>query len=140
MPAASLTIPVSVRTLAQATDIAQIVGAAAGSSDVAVDPVAGKATLRYEFPGDIDPLMRELYERGLANSATLAVSIAVESAHGRTVNSSELVARLNASPTVSNASFDGRAVCATVAAATQALRELHEHIVAAGLTLRPGLG
>jgi hypothetical protein len=140
MSAASLTIPVNVRTPAQASDVAAIFASDAGSSEVAVDALAGKATLRYDFPGDIDPLMHELYERGLANSATLAISIAVEPLTGRTINSAELVARLNACPAISNASFDGRAVCATVAASTETLHEVHEHIVLAGLALRPGLG
>jgi hypothetical protein len=136
MPAAALTIPVNVRTPAQASDVAKIVGAAAGSSDVAVDSTAGKATLRYEFPGDIDPLMRKLYERGLANSATLAVSVPVQAADGVAVRSAELLAGLDAAPSVSNAAYDGKTVSATIAAATEALNDLHARIVAAGLALR----
>jgi hypothetical protein len=116
--------------------VAKIVGAAAGSSDVAVDSTAGKATLRYEFPGDIDPLMRKLYERGLANSATLAVSVPVQAADGVAVRSAELLAGLDAAPSVSNAAYDGKTVSATIAAATEALNDLHARIVAAGLALR----
>jgi Zn-dependent membrane protease YugP len=136
MSAAAVTIPVNVRTPAQASDVARIVTAAAGSSDVEVDPMAGKATLHYEFPGDIDPLMRKLYEPGLANSATLGVRVPVKPADGAAVRSVELIALLNAAPAVSNASYDGETVSATVAAATEALRDLHARIVAAGLALR----
>jgi negative regulator of sigma E activity len=136
MSAAALTIPVNVRTPAQVAALAKILNAAVGSSDVTVDPTAGKATLRYEFPGDIDPLMRMLYQRGLANSATLAVSVAVQPVDGAAVNPAALVARLNAAPTVSYASYDGKTVSATIAAATEALRDLHARIVAVGLALR----
>ena len=82
MPAATLTIPVTVKTPAHAALVKDFVVAAAGASDVVVDATAGKATLRYEFPGDIDPLMRRLYERGLANSATLAVLVSVRANAG----------------------------------------------------------
>ena len=108
--------------------------AAPGASDVVVDATAGKATFRYEFPGDIDPLMWRLYERGLANSATLAVLVSVRATAGSTATPSNLVATLNNSASASNASYDGKTVAATIAAAGEALRYLHDEIVAAGLT------
>jgi len=135
MGVVSLTIPLNVKTKSDATDVALIIMAAAGTSDVAVDPTAGKVTLNHEFPGDIDPLMQSLYERGLVNTATVAVSVPVRPEAGAFVNGPELVARLNAARAVSNASYDGKAVNATIAAATEALDDLHERIVAAGLVL-----
>jgi hypothetical protein len=134
MPAATLTIPVTVKTPAHAALVKDFVVAAAGASDVVVDATAGKATLRYEFPGDIDPLMRRLYERGLANSATLAVLVSVRANAGSAANPSNLIATLNNSASVTNASYDGKTVAATIAAAGEAMRYLYDEIVAAGLT------
>lgn len=132
-PSASLTIPVRPRTRAAADEIAAIFGSAIGSSEIAVDANAGKVTLRYHFPGDIDAIMRQLYERGLANSATLALALAVRPANGRSVDSAGVVRKLSALPAVSNASFDGTVVAATVAAATETMRALGVALTDAGL-------
>ena len=134
MPAASLTIPVTVKTPAHVVEVTGLVASAPGASDVVVDATAGKATFRYEFPGDIDPLMWRLYERGLANSATLAVLLSVRATAGSGAGASGLVATLNNSASVSNASYDGKTVAATIAAAGEAMRYLYDEIVAAGLT------
>jgi hypothetical protein len=130
---ASLTIPVSPRTRAQADEIAAIFGSAVGSSEIAVDANAGKVTLRYHFPGDIDAIMRQLYRRGLANSATLALALIVRPANGRTIDSAHVVEKLSASPAVTNASFDGTVVAATIAAATETMRALGAALADAGL-------
>jgi hypothetical protein len=137
MPAsASLTIPVRPGSPAQADEIAAIFRSALGSSEIAVDATAGKVTLRYHFPGDIDTIMRQLYARGLTNSATLAVAVTVRAQSGGSIDSARFVAALSASPAISDVSFDGRTVAATVAAATQTMRALHEALTAAGLELR----
>ncbi len=129
---ASLTIPLQVRSQSQAGEVFAILGSSIGSSDIAVDRAAGKVTLRYHFPGDIDTIMRQLYERGLTSSATLALAISVRPVSGHTVDAAGVVRRLNASPAVSNASFDGTIVSATVAAATSTLRTVHQTLTDAG--------
>jgi hypothetical protein len=44
-----------------------------------------------------------------------------------------LIAHLNSSPAVTNASFDGKTLSATVIAATNAMRFVYEEIIVAGL-------
>jgi len=117
---------------AQHDAIAAVFLSALGSSDIAVDPYAAKATLRFQFPGDIDPVMSELYRRGLTHSATLALLIGVENPKG-TVDAHGLIGRIGALPAVSNVSFDAGVLSATIAAATGSMRSLHDEIVAAGL-------
>jgi hypothetical protein len=130
---ASLTIPVHVRSDIQVSEISAIFGSSVGSSDIAVDRASGKVTLRYHFPGDIDAIMRQLYARGLTSSATLALAVAVRPANGHAVDAAGVVRKLNASPAISNASFDGKVVCATVAAATETMRAMRDTLSAVGL-------
>jgi hypothetical protein len=130
---ASLTIPVHVRNDTQASEISAIFGSSIGSSDIAVDRASGKVTLRYHFPGDIDAIMRQLYARGLTSSATLALAVSVRPAGGRSVDAAGVVRKLNASPAISNAAFDGNVVSATVAAATETMRVMHDTLSAVGL-------
>jgi hypothetical protein len=130
---ASLTIPVTVTNPSGHEAIAAVFLSALGSSDISVDRYAAKVTLRFQFPGDIDPVMRELYRRGLTHSATVALSIGVANPQGGTVDVHGLVERLGELQAVSNVSFDSGVVSATVAAATDAMRSLHDAIVEAGL-------
>jgi hypothetical protein len=129
---ASLTIPVTVTTQAQADAAASVFLSALGSSHVAVDPYASKATLAFQFPGDLDPIMRELYRRGLSHSATLAFSIGLRTESGGAGDVRDLVGRLRALPAVSNVSFDGTTLTATIAAATGAMRCVAGEIAKAG--------
>jgi hypothetical protein len=131
---ASLTIPVNAATPARREAVGSVLTAALGASDIALDAVAGKAMLRFHFPGDIDPVMNELYRRGLTHSATVAISVRVDRSQGGTVSLAWVLERLGALPAVSNVSFDGSTIGATVAAATGAMRRLHDEIVTAGLT------
>ncbi len=122
-----------VRNDIQASEISAIFGSSVGSSDIAVDRASGKVTLRYHFPGDIDAIMRQLYARGLTSSATLALALSVRPANGHAVDAAGVVRKLNASPAISNASFDGKIVSATVAAATETMRAMRDTLSAVGL-------
>ncbi len=106
---------------------------ALGSSDISIDAYAAKAMLRFQFPGDIDVMMRELYRRGLTNTATVALSIGIADPSGGAFDVRSLVGRLAGLPAVSNVSFDGKVLSATVAAATGAMRSFHDEIVSDGL-------
>jgi hypothetical protein len=130
---AALTIPVNAATPARREALGSVFGAALGASDIELDALAGKAMLRFHFPGDIDPMMHELYSRGLTHSATLAVSVRVEHSEAGSVSIAWVLERLGALPAVSNVSFDGSTIGATVAAASGAMRRLYDEIVMAGL-------
>jgi hypothetical protein len=130
---ASLSIPLTLATTAQALDARKILESTAGLTDVALDAAGGKATVRYQFPGNIDHVMSRLRSRRLVKSSTIAMSVPVKNHSGRTVDPAEVVAHLNASPAVTNASFDGTTVSATVVAATNALRFVYEELLIAGL-------
>ena len=111
--AASLTIPVSIATPAQAFDARQVLNSAPGTSNVALDTGAGKATFSFEFPGNIDRIMEKLRARHVTSARTLAVSIPIENLTGRLVDPDEFVAHLKASPAVQTAAFDGKTLSAT---------------------------
>ena len=130
---ATVTIPVDVTSPARAQDAAAIFSRTPGTSAVDIDAAAGKATFGFEFPGNIDRLVERLGEKGISSSRTVAIAVPVRNLTGRVVDPTGLVAHLNASPAVSNASFDGKVVAATVAAATNAMRYMYEEIIIAGL-------
>jgi hypothetical protein len=130
---ATVTIPVSVSNEAQAYDVSQIFSRTPGTSAVAIDAAAGIATFGYEFPGNIDRLVDRLTAKGLSKARTVTVSVPVRNLSGRVIDPSGLIAHLNSSPALSNAAFDGKAVSATVVAATNAMRFLYEEIIVAGL-------
>jgi hypothetical protein len=104
-----------------------------GAADVAVDAAAGTATLRFQFPGNIDAMVGKLRNRGLIASTTIGLTVPVENLSGRTIDPTEFLADLNHSPTISGASFDGKTVSVTILAATNALRFLYEEIIVNGL-------
>lgn len=68
--AASLTIPMTLATPAQTYDATRIFQATPGLSWLALDPNGGTATIRFEFPGNLDAVMRKLYKRGLATASS----------------------------------------------------------------------
>jgi hypothetical protein len=116
-----------------ALDAELVFGRTPGTSAVAIDPVAGKATFGFEFPGNIDRLVERLAGKGLAPGATVAVEVPVRNIAGGTVDVEAMLAHLNASPAVSNAAFDGKTVSATAASQTNAMRYIYEEIIIAGL-------
>ena len=130
---ASITIPVTVATPAQAYDARVIFGRTPGTSAVALDAASGKATFGFEFPGNIDRLVERLARKGLGGVTTVAIDVPVRNITGDAIDPTQLIAHLNASPVVSNAAFDGKTVSATVAATTSAMRYVYEEIILAGL-------
>ncbi len=130
---ASVTLPLTLKTAAAASDARAIFGRTPGTSAVAIDSVTGKATFGFEFPGNIDRLVERLSKKGLAAGATAAIEVPVRNLSGRIVDAAHMVAHINASPAVTNASYDGHTVSATIVAATNAMRYIYEEIIIAGL-------
>ncbi|MGP6159805.1 MAG: hypothetical protein ACLPYS_20295 [Vulcanimicrobiaceae bacterium] len=130
---ATLTIPLSLATAEQRDAAQEILGSAAGTSDVEIDPAGSKALVRIQMPGNIDSLMGKLYRAGLTTTQTIDVSIPVKRMTDNPVDPIELVRDLNWSPAVTNATYDGRTVTATIAAATNAMRYIFEELIHNGL-------
>jgi len=130
---ALVTIPVNASTPGHEAALVAAFGSALGSSEIVVDALSAKVMLHFHFPGDIDPLMSELYHAGLSHSATLALSVRVDTGRSGSAGRAEVLERLGALPAVSNPAFDGYNVSVTVAAATTAMRRLHDEIVSLGL-------
>ncbi len=131
--AASLTIPVSLATPAQTYDATRIFEATAGLTALSLDVAGGTATVHFEFPGNIDALMRRLASRRLTNAQLIAISVPVQNLTGRIIDPAKLLQSLNASPAITSARYDGTTVSATIVAATNAVRYMYEEIVIAGL-------
>ncbi len=130
---ARLTIPLAVVTPAQAQDALEVFSQTPGTTDVAVDPVAGKATMLYQWPGNIDAVMRRLKRKGIANPTAIAVSVPVVNHSGKVVDPTHFIGHLNLSPAVSDASYDGSTVSATIVPLTASMRYMFEEINLAGL-------
>ncbi|MBD5653913.1 MAG: hypothetical protein IAI50_01885 [Candidatus Eremiobacteraeota bacterium] len=131
--AASLTIPTSIVTPVQAYDARKVLSSTAGASNIAVDASANRITFDYEFPGNIDRVMEKLRARHVTGTRSLALSVPVKNLSGRSIDTADFVAHLNASPTVEAATYDGHAVTATIVAQTNAMRYIYEEIIIAGL-------
>jgi hypothetical protein len=130
---ATLTIPVTFVTSSAKDKALGVLLATAGASAIAVDGSAGTATLGYEFPGNVDGLVRRLNAVGAKTGPTVKVSVPVKNLSGKIVDPTHLLADLNASPAVSDAGYDGNTVTATIALATNAFRYVYEEIIIAGL-------
>ncbi len=130
---ASLTIPVSLATPIQAMDARACFERTPGLLSHVIDAAGGTATVQFEFPGNLDALMSRLRGKRLTHSATATIVIPVVNLTGRTIDAVQLVKSLNASPAVSNASYDGTTVSASIVAATNAVRYMYEEIIIAGL-------
>ena len=130
---ALLTIPVTFVTSTAQTQALRVLTATAGASAVAVSASDGTATLGYEFPGNIDGLVRRLNAVGARTGPTVKISVPVKNLSGKVVDPTHLLADLNSSPAVSDAGYDGETVTATVACATNAFRYVYEEIIINGL-------
>ncbi len=130
---ASLTIPMTLGTPAQAHDAAVAFGRTPGLLRHEFDAAGTSATVQFEFPGNVDALMSRLTNKRLTASRTATISVPVKNLTGRVIDPTQLIASLNASPAVSNATFDGTTVSATIVAANNAVRYMYEEIVLAGL-------
>ncbi len=130
---ATLTIPMTLGTPAQAQDAAAAFGRTPGLLRHEFDATGASATVQFEFPGNVDALMARLTSRRLTASRTATISVPVKNLTGRVIDPTQLIASLNASPAVSNASFDGTTVSATIIAANNAVRYMYEEIILAGL-------
>lgn len=130
---AHLTIPLTLATQAQLQDAIDILNSTPGTTDVEVAP-SGRATLSFQFPGNIDAVMRRLVRRGLANGGAIGVSVPVVNRTGKVVDPTHLTSTLNMSPTVSGAAYDGSTVSATIVPLTASMRYMYEEIMIAGLT------
>ncbi len=131
--AASLTIPISLATPAQTYDATRIFEATPGLSGLSLDIAGGTATIRLEFPGNLDALMRRLAGKRLATAQTVKIAVPVQNLSGRIIDPVRLLQSLNASPAIANAGYDGKIVTATIVAATNAVRYMYEEIIVAGL-------
>lgn len=131
---ASLTIPVTMVNPAHLFDVRSILESTAGATNIAVDPAKSAATLHYQFPGNIDTVMRKLRSRGLTAATTIAMSVPVKNLSGKDVDAVQLISHLNASPAITGANFDGATVSATILPMTASMRYVYEEIIIAGLT------
>jgi hypothetical protein len=116
-----------------AIDAHKIFDSTPGTENIAVDAAGGKATMLFQFPGNIDAMIGKLQRRGLLASTTIELSVPVANLSGRTVDPTAFIGDLNHSPTISGASFDGHIVSANILAATNAMRFLYEEIINFGL-------
>jgi hypothetical protein len=125
-------MPLTFTTSYGPTAAAKVLAATAGTraATIAAD---GTATFGYEFPGNIDGLVRRLSAVGVKIGSTALVSIPVKNLSGRTIDPTHFIADLNASPAVSGAAYDGATVSATVVCATNGFRYLYEEIIGNGL-------
>ena len=130
---ASLTIPMTLGGPTAALDARTIFERTPGLLRHEFDAAGANATVQFEFPGNVDALMSRLQAKRLARGRTATISVPVVNLTGRTIDPERLIASLNASPAVSNASFDGSTVSATIVAATNAVRYMYEEIIVAGL-------
>ncbi|GAC1308765.1 MAG: hypothetical protein NVS2B3_07490 [Vulcanimicrobiaceae bacterium] len=130
---ASLTIPVALATPAQRYDASRAFEATAGLKGISFDATAGLATVQFEFPGNLDALMKRLSAKRLTNARTVAISVPVQNLTGRIIDPANLLHNLNDSPAISNATYDGKTIAATIVPATNAVRYMYEEIIIAGL-------
>jgi len=130
---ASLTIPMLLATPTQSYDARAIFARTPGLRSAELDVAASRATVHFEFPGNVDALMARLVGKRLATSPMATIVVPVQNLSGRVIDPTHLIGSLNASPAVSNASYDGHAVSATIVAATNAVRYIYEEIIVAGL-------
>ncbi len=131
--AASLVIPVAFTTTSSEAKALRIFQATAGISQFVVNVPEGTATISYEFPGNIDGLVRRLSGVGVKAGPTVHVTVPVKNLSGKVVNPTQLLADLKSSPAVVDAAFDGDAVTATIVCATNAFRYVYEEIIINGL-------
>ncbi len=131
---ASLVIPVTMPGASNRYDVQAILEATPGATDFTVDPAKSEVSLQYQFPGNLDSLMRRLRARGLTNAALVRLSVPVKNLTGKSVDAVELLQHLNASPAVTGATYDGTAVAATIIPMTASMRYVYEEIIIAGLT------
>ncbi len=115
-------------------EVLSILEATAGATHIAVDSASSAVTLQYQFPGNIDSVIRRLRSRGLSAPATIGLSVPVKNLSGKNVDAVQLVSHLNASPAVTGASFDGSTISATIVPMTASMRYVYEEIIIAGLT------
>ncbi|GAC1444645.1 MAG: hypothetical protein NVS2B8_08340 [Vulcanimicrobiaceae bacterium] len=130
---ASLTIPVTLGTPAQAYDLRAIFERTPGLLRHELDAAGGHATVQFEFPGNVDALMARLRGKRLSHDAFATIAVPVENLTGRFIDVPQLIKSLNASPAISSATYDGHTVSATIIAATNAVRYMYEEIIIAGL-------
>lgn len=130
---ASLTIPMTLETPAQKYDANAVFNRTPGLLCHEIDPAGISVTVQFEFPGNLDALMSRLVGKRLTSSRLATIAVPVVNLAGRAIDPSRLIASLNASPAVSNATFDGNTVSATIVAATNAVRYMYEEIILAGL-------
>lgn len=130
---AALKVPLRLSSPASAAIAHRVISQTAGTSAVTVDAASGQATFGFEFPGNVDALVRRLRASGVGVGASIAAGIPVKNASGDTLDPAKLLADLKASPAVSAAAFDGVRVDVTLASATNAFRYVYEEIIINGL-------
>jgi hypothetical protein len=129
----ALTIPLQITSPEALEDALSVLENTPGSEDVAID-AAGHATLKLQFPGNIDALIGKLRsKRVLTGLPLMGVSLPVQSMEGVHVDAADVFERLRASATLSNIEYDGTTVTATAVASTSALRYIFEELVNAGV-------
>jgi hypothetical protein len=129
--AASLTIPLQIASPEAREDALSVLEKTPGSQDVAID-AAGVATLKLQFPGNIDALVSKLRaKRVLTTLPFIGVSVPVKPMIE--VDAADVLERLRASVTLSNVTYDGSTVTATAMGATSAFRYILEEVENAGL-------
>jgi len=129
--AAALTIPLQIASPEALEDALYVLKNSAGSEDVAID-AAGVATLKLQFPGNIDALVAKLRaKRVLAGLPFIGVSVPVKPMVE--VDPADVLERLRASVTLSNVTYDGSTVTATAMGTTSAFRYILEEVENAGL-------
>jgi hypothetical protein len=128
----SLTIPLEITSSQAREDALKVLNQTPGAEDVSID-AAGTASLKLQFPGNIDALIGKLRgKRVLEGLPLLTVSVPVKPMIEH-IDAADVLERLRASATLSNVVYDGATVSATAIATTSALRYIFEEVVNAGL-------
>jgi hypothetical protein len=131
---AALSIPVKLPTPLSAALALDVLARSAGASDAAVDAATSTATFNYQVPGSLDKIVAKLAAKGIHLGGWAKVGIPVQPATpGVAIDGPTLIAHLNASPAVKDATFDGHTVGANVFPATNAMRYVFEELIVAGL-------
>ncbi len=134
LTSAMLKLPLKLASPGYALEAQRVLATTAGASEVVVDSENGTASFSFEFPGNIDGVVRRLHGAGIDVGPMVDVRIPVKDLKGKTVDPAALLAALKASPAVAAAAYDGTAVTVTIASATNAFRYVFEEITLNGLT------
>ncbi len=130
---ATLSIPLVLGAPANAATARQIFDETPGATNIEVDASRNAARLAYQFPGNLDVLVRKLLKRGLLASRTIGISVPMKNIAGGDVDYEKFLDKMHESPAIHNARFEQDALVADIVPTTAAVRFLYEETLQAGL-------